>query len=315
MHVSRKPSRDDHLDCWRYEVGGETMPRWQYQSCRRVSPGDVNTRFKQDFHNGYRLYADVLQSHQLRVVIAYHMRFVPLDSGAYARDHGEPPREFSVHPHGPHMPTAFRREQWRHRYEEEWLDRQAAYPVPEEGPRPDPGQCNDVSCRFLAQHWGGWPDITELPSTLIDSAAWHPHVSASNLSVLADLYVVGLRLVQQHGQALYEHYGRTCWPGNNTEVWAYGPISGMRVHASMQDPAAVSAAYPNIVPIGAWARAQLLVISIATRRYGCGPRQNGLPPPLGTAALTRSWARPSADEPAFELAADYASLRVAEWGF
>ena len=138
------------------------------------------------------------------------------------------------------------------------------------------------------------------------------------ISVMEDLYTVGLRLVRQYGQEFYESYGQRCWPRQD-EVWSYGPLSGMQVHSeairSFDD---LRDSDPRLVPIGAWTRAQFLVISVASRRFGHGPHHNGLPPPYGSMTLHLSWARPQPDgdpDDPVEAQADYARLRAEEPGF
>ena len=316
-HMSRYNSRDDRVDLWDYTHDG-TRGRWQWFGSSAVEPGDVVARTQRVGDQQYRRYAEVLQSHQLRVLIAYSMRYMSLVTGAAARDTTAPLRGISAHPYGPHLSSAFRKEQWRHRAEEHRLTAaNAGHASHDQLPLPDPnGFTNEPRLGFITRHVGGWPAVGDLPSALLMMDQWHDYVPAPINAELRDLYEVGMRLVQQYGQAFYESYGQRAFPNHEAEVWYYGNISGMQVYSQpVRTYEEVVARQPDMLPVGAWTRAQFLVISIATRRFGQGPARNNLPPPYGTMTLHPCWTSPIADDPPLEAHADYDSLRQQEWGF
>jgi hypothetical protein len=154
---------------------------------------------------------------------------------------------------------------------------------------------------FLTEPQGGWPDIADLPLNLnINSSAntWYACVEFPALQAeLEELYRVGRLLVGQYGQPLYEHYGALCFPGATAETWAYRSLAGMRpsTHSTtatvLRSVDSLAAENPSYCRVDAAIRAQLLVIRVATERFGMGPHRNNLPPPWGTMVLEPCWTR------------------------
>ena len=257
------------------------------------------------------LYAEVLQAHQFRVLICYHRRQLVRAPHDENTDPNRPLREFSPPAYGPHLPTSFLREQWRHRQSEQLGDIRVDVP-PAHPSGPHGGPCQ----QFLSRHYGGWPDIQELPDGLVIPDSWRERVAPTLLLELEYLYFAGMHLVREHGQAFYEHYGARCFLENaDGEVWSYGPISGMRARG--RSPLAYTSIAQDaaLIPIGPWSRAQLLVINVATTRLGHGPFRNNVPPPAGTLDLLTCRTSTDGDRPPREIKADYAALRLEEPGF
>jgi hypothetical protein len=295
QHVSCFPALTNELDLWDFDGQQLAADSWRPLSVRQTHPGDITGRTEipneQGGHRFY-LYAEVLQAHQLRVIVAYLQKDRP-----QFRANG---RNFhSVPPYGPHLQLAFRKENSRH----------ARGVRPDAVPR-EPAQFGDyragwdepVRCEFLTEHQGGWPDISDLPWHLdmrSSAEAWSACVANTPQlqSELRDLYEVGRRLIDQHGQPLYEHYGALCIPGATAETWTYRSLAGMRpqTHTTREDVDrsvdSLAAQNPRYCRVDAAIRAQLLVIRVATERFGMGPHRNNLPPPWGNMVLEPCWTR------------------------
>ena len=300
-HMAHCPAGDGTLSLWNFDGHQTSSVSWTCIGTQTVRPDDLSLRYQVPSTPGgqhFCLYAETLQAHQLRVIIAY-----------CRRDDATPPtglaRSFSTAPHAPHLAFSFRREQWRH---ERGISGENLPPHPQR------------KCTFIAAAQGGWPDVGDLPERLRvptqtrAQAQWRECVSPNVEAELQDLYAAGRKVLLESGQAFYEHHGFTCWPTNDNEVWTYSSITGMTVlsHEGNNglDLATVSAQHERSCEIGATLRAQLLVIKVVTDNYGLGPRRFDRPPPTGSLVTRQCYTR--ADNP-IRARADWPALLLQDF--